>query len=152
MGFHFISVVFLSVILLPNLLFYVFKPKDIPTIKKEPIVLTIIENIGRITSFIIPLIYGKQISNQDFNYLTIIMLIFILVYYICWVRYFIKGRKFSLLFNPLWHIPIPMAIFPLLYFLFMSIWIQSLILGIAVVIFAIGHLSISWITYKQLQV
>ncbi len=152
MGFHIYGLMVSAVILLPNIFFFLFKPTEMPeNLPKEPIILTIIENIGRIFCFLLPLVFGRDIAEEPFNLATALMIVCVAVYYIGWIRYFAGKRRFSLAFAPLGFIPIPMAVFPVLYFLFLSVWIKSYIFGIAAILLTAGHLPISWNTYKKLK-
>ena len=63
----------------------------------------------------------------------------------------VNGKEYSLLFVPLWLIPIPMAVFPVLYFFFIGVWIASPYMLTAATLLAVGHLSISWKTYAQIR-
>ncbi len=154
MGFHIMGVLIPLIILLPNLLFMLYPPKDMPGQKeKEPLWLTVLENIGRIICFLYPIVFGVDVSNaiRLNSALPYVMALCILAYYCLWARYFIHGRRFALLFRPLFFLPIPMAVFPALYFLALSILLQSLIMGVAAAIFAASHIALSRKTYRQLQ-
>ena len=154
MGFHIAGFLFPTLILLPNLLFFSYPPKDVQSEKaKAPIWLTILENAGRIICFLYPIVYGTDaaaalISGSMMMYL---MAAFILVYYILWARYFVHNRTFAFLFRPLFYLPVPMAVFPAAYFLTLGLLLQSAFMMVAAIAFAISHISISLITYRKLK-
>lgn len=54
-----------------------------------------------------------------------------------------------LLFLPLWRIPIPMAIGPVLYFFFSAGLLKSFPMLLAASVFAIGHLPVSYREYLR---
>ena len=152
MGFHFMGLLVSLLILLPNLVYFIFPPRDVPEkFPSLPWHLTVLEQIGRYACFALPLIFGKQIAAQPFNFLAMLMGICVAFYYICWIRYFTSGRGFALLFKPLWHLPVPMALFPVLYYILLGLWLGSLLFLIPALMLCIGHLAISWRTYQYIN-
>ena len=150
MGLQFKGILISLLILLPNIIYLCFPARNVPHPSSEPSMLfTVIEQIGRIGCFVLPILFGEKIARQKFSFLVILMGICLLLYYLCWIRYFITGRNFSCMFKPLWMILIPMAVFPILYFLLLGIWTQSALFLAAAVLFAIGHSVVSWHTYLQ---
>ena len=119
-------------LLLPNLIFTKFKPLNLPLLKRVKLknenLLTIIEKTGQMGIFIIPIFYKIDLADP-LNRTALFPMIFSwLVYYGCWLRYFIKKRNYYLLFKPLGGIPIPMAVFPILYMLFAAKILNSFLL------------------------
>lgn len=151
MGLHYTGILISVLILLPNILMLIFTPRSVPKLTSSPIIFTVLERIGQITCFVLPILYGQRIAEQPINVITLLMGICLLVYYIGWIRFFGGGREFSLLFKPLGPIPIPMALFPILYFLLLAFWQQSYLFGIPALIFAIGHFVTSWSVYTQIK-
>ena len=149
MGLSLLGVIVVGIILLPNIFFFIIKPNKLPKVQpKVNFLASLLENIGRIGCLVLPLIFGLDVERSPFNIFTAIMIFAVIMYYICWIRYFFKGRTYSLLFKPLGLIPIPLAVFPAIYFIALSFWIQSPILGVLAVIFTIAHLHNSWQNYK----
>ena len=69
--------------------------------------------------------------------------LFLLLYYAVWVRYFAGGRKIALLSRSFLFAPMPLAVFPVLYFLCAAIWLHNLPAAIIMVIFGAAHLTVS---------
>jgi hypothetical protein len=67
------------------------------------------------------------------------------LYYACWTRYFAQGRARALLVKSFLGVPIPRAIAPGIYFLFAAEIQRSLILAVAALLFAGGHIPITLI-------
>ncbi|WP_342563028.1 hypothetical protein NST84_26285 [Paenibacillus sp. FSL R7-0345] len=152
MGLHIIGFILPLLILLPNLLFIFFTPHYVPSsITAPPVIFTILERAGQIACFTLPILFGHEIAVQPITSLSGLMLICLIFYYMCWVRYYRSGRTFSMLFKPLGPLPLPLAIFPVLYFSLLAVWIDSLLFAAAAAVFAIGHLTVSWNTYKQIS-
>lgn len=68
---------------------------------------------------------------------------FLLLYYIVWIRYFAGGRNIALLNRPFFFVPMPLAVFPVLYFLCAAIWLHNIPAAILMMIFGAAHLTVS---------
>lgn len=79
------------------------------------------------------------------------MCVFWALYYVSWIRYFCFGRTYELLYSPLWIIPVPLAVFPMIAFVFTAIWGRNIPLGIAVIITMVGHIPNSYLRYLQIK-
>lgn len=150
MGFSFTGFIVVIVLLLPNILFAGFPPKNVPEgLKDTNILLTAMERVGQIGFIIIPILSKLYFMDKGPTFALGVMIFSAAVYYGLWIRYFTGGREYSLLVEPVAAIPIPMAVFPIIYMLFAAIWSQHVWLGAAAVIFAAGHCANSWNSYKQ---
>jgi hypothetical protein len=141
-----------GLVLLPNFMLLIKIPKYIPNVtEKEPIIFVLLEKTGQIGFFILPLFYQWKIDKRLNVVLLILMFGCLLVYYFCWIRFLIRDYDYKYLFIPLTKIPIPMAIFPVLYLFFASCILYSDLLIATMIVFAIGHFRISWLKYRQLS-
>ncbi len=153
MGFSIVGLFIAASIYIPNLLFIIFKPQNVPKgLKDAGILYTALERIGQVGSLIILIISKDNYEGLNINIIFILMILCIISYIFLWVRYIIKGHNFLLLFKPLVLIPIPMALFPVFALGFASLWGTSIYLGVFVVLFASGHFVNSWHTYRFLKV
>ena len=149
MGFSIKGLIIVAIIFAPNLLMFILPPKSIPqNIKDDGPIFTVLERIGQAACFILVIMSKENFESATYNIWFVLMSLCIGIYYCLWIRYIVKGREFSFLFKPLSFIVIPMAIFPVVAFGFMAIWVKSIWIGIAVSIFAIGHFANSWSNYK----
>lgn len=48
------------------------------------------------------------------------------LYYIVWIRYFIGGRDAGLLSKSFCLVPMPLAVFPVLYFICAALWLHNI--------------------------
>lgn len=152
MGFSIIGLRIAVFIFLPNLLFVLFPPKNVPAgLKDAGIIFTVLERIGQAGCLVILIISEVNYQNANIDIWFILMALCIILYYSLWIRYVAKGHDFSLGFKPLLFLPIPMAVFPVFAFLFAALWGESIYLGTAVVLLAIGHFVNSWHTYKLIK-
>lgn len=72
-----------------------------------------------------------------------ISIAFLVLYYIAWIRYFACGRDTALLGKAFLFVPMPLAVFPVLYFLCAAIWMHNLPAAIVMVIFGAAHITVS---------
>ncbi len=153
MKFSFFGLLIGAVILLPNLLMIFVPPVGMPQgLRDGPIALTIAENVGRAAVFVILILFsGKAIAAARVDGWLWLLCLCAAVYYGLWIRYAVRGGAFSLLFSPLWGIPVPMAVFPAAVFLFTAVWIRSLPLGIAAGVFGVAHIIISLRTWASIR-
>lgn len=133
--------------LAPNLLWMVIPPPHMPPAEKDRDRFTtemgLLEWIGRIGVFVIPLFYSIKISSPLEQVAAFVLLGSLALYYIGWARYFINGRDYRFLYEDLLKIPLPLALCPVVYFTAASIVLHSVILAIAVFIFGVTHIYIS---------
>ncbi|NWL88403.1 hypothetical protein DMN77_12475 [Paenibacillus sp. 79R4] len=151
--FHFISIIIPMAILLPNLFFFVIPPRNLPDNMedKESLLFKMAEGIGRLGVFISPILSPIQ-HEEYYEVLSLIgMFIFLVLYYIGWIRYFRLGRDYKQLFSPMIGIPVPLAISPVLYFICASVVLHSPLLLLSSLLLAIGHIPISLKTYQRVK-
>ena len=68
---------------------------------------------------------------------------FLVLYYIVWMRYFMGGMDASLMTKSFLFIPIPLAVFPVLYYIFSALWLHNYGAAIVMVIFGVAHNIVS---------
>ena len=140
-------------ILLPNLLWMLFPPKDAPKVEQEHVngrALVILEWVGRIGVFVIPAFYAIEVHSTVQIISLGIMALALLVYYTGWARYFLRGRSYALLFRPLLALPVPLAISPVLYFAAAAVLLSSWPLALATILLGATHIPISYRSYLAL--
>ena len=74
--------------------------------------------------------------------------VFLVLYYAVWLRYFMGGREIALLSRSFLLVPMPLAVFPVLYFLCAAIWLHNLPAAIIMVIFGAAHLTVSLQSFR----
>ncbi|WP_238653398.1 hypothetical protein [Paenibacillus piscarius] len=151
MGLHLLGFIIPILVLLPNLIFIFFQPRDTPkSLTSPPLVFTLLERAGQAACFTLPIVFGRLIAAQPPGLAAIGMALCLLIYYGCWGRYYRNGRVFAVLFKPWLGIPVPMAVFPALYFLLLAVWVQSWLFVVPACLFTAGHLANSWKIYRQM--
>ena len=69
--------------------------------------------------------------------------LFLILYYAVWIRYFVGGREIALLNRAFLLVPMPLAVFPVLYFLCAAVWLHNPPAVILMAIFGAAHLAVS---------
>ena len=69
--------------------------------------------------------------------------VFLILYYAVWIRYFAGGRKIALLNRPFLFVPMPLAVFPVLYYLCAAVWLHNIPAVILMTVFGAAHLTVS---------
>jgi hypothetical protein len=144
MNFHPLSIIIIGIIFIPNVLCIFFPPVNIPKENSRPVwwkIVILLEWIGRIGVMTLPFLYELKINGKEKIVLLFCMLVCAIVYYMGWYKYLTQGREYLLLFQPLGIIPVPMAIFPILYFIFAGLLLSSWPIVLVSIIFGIGHIS-----------
>jgi hypothetical protein len=104
----------------------------------------IVEWVGRIATLVLPFFYRVEAQYPGQIVALGVMALALLFYYAGWARYFARGRRRALLFEPLLGVPLPLAISPIVYFFAASVLLASWYLALATATLAVGHLSISY--------
>lgn len=140
-------------VLLPNLLILALPPTQVPPQRMKetalPRGMAWLERIGQAGSFLIPFFYPLPALRGASVDALAVMGLALLFYYIGWLRYALKGHRFVLLFAPLFLVPLPMAVSPVVYFCAAAVFLQAWPLGVAAALLAIGHLYVSQGEYQR---
>jgi len=143
MEFSILGTILAAVLLAPSLLFAVLPPQDKPAATPAvPALLVGVERAGQAACLVALVFSGTAVGQDLFLILTLAA---IAAYYCVWLRYFLGGRSFALAFGPLWSVPVPLAILPVLAFLFAGLWSGSIWLLLAALLLGIGHIPASWL-------
>jgi len=135
-----------AAVLLPNLIWFL-----LPSPEKQPVIgmtpdntkfkrLEMVERVGQISSFVLPLFYQFHLTSLADQVSLMILLAALGLYYICWLRYFLFGRRKVLLYESLLGLPLPMTILPVIYFFAAAVNLHAFLLGVAAAVLAAGHI------------
>lgn len=142
MELHLLNILIPLFVLLPNFLYVVIKPSQpIPTVHVD-LFFVICEKVGQVGMVVLPLFYTVNFRHP----LLIIMVIVLAFYYYAWLRYF-RTRRVKSLYEPLFYLPIPLAVLPILYFLCSALLIGNPLVYIAWLLLAAGHITITYRHY-----
>ncbi|MGG3281394.1 hypothetical protein [Paenibacillus solani] len=138
-------------ILLPNLLFFIYPPRNMSGQPSSSMIFSVAEGIGRIGALIVPIFYVVHVEQGYELMSLIIMMLSLLLYYGCWCRYYWGRREYRLLFQPFLGIPVPLAISPVIYSLAASVVLHSILLFIISIVFAAGHILNSLKEWRRIK-
>lgn len=108
----------------------------------------IVEQISRIAYlFAVTLLVSRETLSFRSVWFSLAA-VFLVLYYAVWFRYFMGGREIALLSRSFLFVPMPLAVFPVLYFLCAAIWLKNLPAAIIMVIFGAAHLAVSLQSFR----
>ena len=144
-GFSYIGLVFLLMLMIPNIIWSKNKPKEYEKyVKNENKVLLLFERIGEMLVTCLSLIF----SNLNINKITIwsiillIAFIIMILYEIYWIRYFKSNKTMKDMYSSLLGIPVAGATLPVFAFFLLGIYGKNIFLIMATIILGIGHIGI----------
>ena len=152
-GLSYVGLVFLLMLMVPNLVWVRNKPKAYDQYaKNEKRVLVMLERIGEILVTCIVLVF------RDFNIqplspwvaFLVAAMAFMLLYEGYWIRYFRSQRTMKDFYSSLWGIPVAGAALPVIAFFLLGVYGRNMLLIVAVVILGIGHIGIHWNHRKEI--
>ena len=148
-SFSWIGLVIFALPMLINIAYVMFPPAG----KAEQAAavthwVEIVEQISRIAYlFVVTLLVSRE--NLSFRSVWFsLAAVFLVLYYAVWLRYFMGGREIVLLSRSFLFVPLPLAVFPVLYFLCAAIWLHNLPAAIIMVIFGAAHLAVSLQSFR----
>ena len=145
LGFSWIGLIVFLLPMLINIVYVILPPKNAPTTQQETNkILEIIEQSTRIL-YMLAIVFLVCKEKVDFTSIWMFVgLIFLTLYYIVWFRYFLGGRDIELLGKAFLFVPMPLAVFPVIYFICSAIWLNNYIAVLFMIIFGIAHNIISY--------
>ena len=144
-GFSYMGLIFLIMLMVPNLLWTKNKPKDYDKYAvNENKVLLMLERIGEASVSCLVLIFA------DFNIQGISIwgiwlaaaCILMLLYEIYWIRYFRSSKMMRDFYSSLLGVPVAGATLPVAAFFLLGIYGRNPLLIVAVIVLGIGHIGI----------
>lgn len=154
-GFSYIGLIFLVMLLVPNIIWSKFKPIGYEEyVKNENKVLVLFEKIGEFLVTVLALIFTDFNINQISYWSIVLLLAFLLMilYEIYWLRYFLSEKTMKDFYTSILGIPVAGATLPVLAFLLLGIYGKNIFLIIAVFILGIGHIGIHLNHKKELKI
>jgi len=133
-------------VMIPNVLWMLFPPVDPGFPADEPLPLVIPERAGLAAVLVLPFCYSLDLQKPFAVPVLIGMGLLLAGYYFCWARYFAGGRPAAMLGAPFLGVPVPMAVFPVLFLVLSSYLMGSGWMFAASLIFGAAHIWISKIS------
>lgn len=143
-AFSLVGLVIFALPMIINIAYVVFPPRgksEQPA--KIPRWIELTEKTSRIAYLLSITLFVSQNQISFHSVWLWLATLFLVLYYAVWIRYFISGRNIELLNRSFLHVPIPLAVFPVLYFLFAALWLNNIPAAIIMMIFAAAHITVS---------
>ena len=143
-SFSWIGLLVFALPMLINIAYAVFPPNgEAEKTAASPRWIEAVEQIGRVTYL---LAIALLVSREPIRFRNVwfwLAALFLILYYAVWIRYFAGGRKINLLNRAFLFVPMPLALFPVLYFLCAAVWLHNLPAAVLMIIFGAAHLTVS---------
>ena len=108
----------------------------------------IVEQVSRIAYLLaVTFLVSREPVNVRSIWLYLAAL-FLLLYYAVWIRYFVNGREATLLHRAFLFVPMPPAVFPVLYYLCAAVWLRNIPATVIMAIFGAAHLTVSLQSFR----
>lgn len=153
-GFSYIGLIFLAMLIVPNIIW----TKNIPEgyekyVKNENKILVILERAGEALVSCVSLIFS-DFNINGITYWSLWLLgaaLLMILYEIYWVRYFKSGKTMKDFYRDLLGIPVAGATLPVAAFLLLGIYGKNIFMIVSVVILGIGHIGIHLNHSKEIK-
>lgn len=144
LSFSWVGIVVFALPMLINIAYVIFPPTgEVPSSKSVTRWVEIIEAVSRIVYLVLLTFLVNKNPLKPKSGWALAAVVFLLLYYIVWIRYFIGGRNVALLGQPFLFVPIPLAIFPVVYYLCAAIWMGNIPAAVAMSVFGAAHITVS---------
>ena len=144
-GFSYVGLIFLVMLMIPNIIWSKNQPKDYEKYaKNENKVLLALERIGEVGNTCLALIFTDFNINCISSWSIILLIAFLLMilYEIYWIRYFKSNKTMKDMYSSILGIPVAGATLPVLSFTLLGIYGKNIPLIVSSIILGIGHIGI----------
>lgn len=143
LGFSYIGLVYLLMLFIPNIIWSKNQPVDSNDIKENKLLL-LFERVGQVLCTFGVLIFSDfNIQHLSIWSLWLVVSFLLMVLYeICWIRYFQSKHTEENFYGGFCYIPIPLASLPVIAFLLLGIYGKVILFIISTIILGIGHIGI----------
>ena len=153
-GFSYTGLIFLIMLMVPNLIWTKYKPAGYEEYaKNESRVLLALERTGEVLVSCVALIFSDfNIRGWSLRSCWLIAAgLCMILYEIFWIRYFRSGHTMHDFYSSLLGIPVAGATLPVIAFLFLAVYGRNIILAVAVAVLGIGHIGIHLAHKREIQ-
>ncbi len=151
-GFSYVGLVYIVILMIPNLIWAKNKPVDYDKyVKNESKVLLFFERMGEILVTAAALVFA-DFNLQAWNLWELWLcasFILMLLYELYWIRYFKSPRNLKDQYSSFCGVPLAGASLPVAAFLLLGFYGKNLIMIVSVVLLGIGHIGIHLAHYAE---
>jgi hypothetical protein len=135
-----------ALLMLPNVAWMLFYNLNAGPQVSVPVALSIAENVGRFAVLALPIFYSLNLKKTYSTLALLGMAVALAVYYLAWGRFFAGGGSADLLSAPLFGIPGPLALAPVVLLILCAYLMDSWLMFSASVAFGALHVWASSVT------
>lgn len=153
-GFSYVGVVYLFMLMLPNIIWTKNQPKDYEKyVGNENKVLLVMERIGEVlVSFAVLIFSDFNIRSwSGWSWWLAASFALMMLYEIYWIRYFRSKKTMRDFYSSILGIPVAGATLPVAAFLLLAVYGKNVVLAIAVLILGIGHIGIHLMHRREIE-
>ena len=153
-GFSYVGLVYLVMLMTPNLLWTRHQPKDYEKyVGGENRVLLALERIGEVLVSTLALVFADFNLRpwSPWSWWLVASFSLMVLYEFFWIRYFRSEKTMGDFYGSLLGIPVPGASLPVLAFLLLAVYGRNIPMAVAVVILGIGHIGIHWMHWREIE-
>lgn len=142
-GFSPLGLIVFALPMFVNIAYCLLPPTEETGEKKGGGIAEHIEQVSRIIFMLLICFLVPERERAFTSPLFIASLAFLILYHGVWMRYFLCGRKCALITESFLFIPIPLAVFPVLYYFLASLWLGNYPAAAVMAVFGISHYLVS---------
>ena len=150
LGFSYLGLIYLLMLFVPNIIWGRRQPTGYDS-SGENKVLVWLERIGQVCCTCCALFFSdfnlKRFSAWSIWF--VVSFLLMIIYEICWVRYFAGEHTMLNFYRSFFGIPVPLAVLPVAGFLLLGIYGRVIWMIISAVILGIGHIGIHLGHYRE---
>lgn len=154
LGFSYVGLIFLAMLIIPNLFWTKHQPKDYEKyVENENKILLMLERIGEALVSVLCLIFSDFNFRQITPWSIFLFLAFALMilYEAYWIRYFRSDKTMADFYRSLLGVPVAGATLPVAAFALLAVYGKNIFLWVAVMILGIGHIGIHLNHQKEIK-
>lgn len=144
-GFSYVGFIYLLMLFIPNIFWAKYKPAGYDDIvSNENKILLGLERVGQVLVSCVAIIFNDY-DLKPFSLWSlwlIVSFILMIIYEICWIRYFNSEHTLKDFYGSFLGISVPGASLPVAAFLLLGIYGKVIWLIISIIILGIGHIGI----------
>lgn len=145
LGFSYVGFLYLLLLFIPNMLWINRQPQGYTAASSgEKPLLVALERVGQVgVTCTAPLFTDFNLGPLSWQSLWLLgSFALMLLYQLCWLRYFKSTRTLADFYQSLWGIPLPLATLPPAAFLLLGIYGRVVWMVVSALLLGIGHIGI----------
>ena len=154
LGFSYVGLVYLVMLMLPNIIWSKNQPKDYEKyVGNENKVLLMLERVGEVLVSCAALVFSDFNIKpwSSWSWWLVVSFALMVLYEIYWIRYFKSEKTMEDFYSSILGIPVAGATLPVLAFLLLAVYGKNIVLGVTVIILGIGHIGIHLMHRREIR-